>query len=229
MKILRRGSRDPEVAFLQRCLNRHFFRIDRSFRGLVEDADFGPDTEAALRRFQTAQVGRGPIRTADGVAGRDTWAALGLTVDISHDLPRVGQNTGMSCWVVSGGLASRRMASLPGGLARVGPDGGLRPQLGNIEVWGRQLGFRMLPMVPTQVDELVPHLRRAPVLLVVDLAGGGRHMVVVSGYFASTDRETRMIRINDPAPMGVGSIYLTEYPGLILAGGPASPYCLLVQ
>jgi hypothetical protein len=229
MKTLRRGSRDPEVQFLQRCLNRVLFRADRRFQGLVEDADFGPRTETALRQFQTMNMGRHGITVVDGIAGPATWRALGPVTEITHDLPRVGQNTNMSCWVVSGGLATRRFASMQAGAANVGPDGGLRPSIANVEVWGRQLGLRLVPMIPMTVGDLVPHLRRGPVALVVDFTAGGRHMVVISGYYATNDPETRLVRINDPAPLAQGSIYLSEYPRLILTGGPSNPYCVLVQ
>lgn len=57
--ILKRGSRGPKVADVQRALH------------LPTDGIFGPATEAAVKKFQQQ------VRlTADGVVGPDTWAAL---------------------------------------------------------------------------------------------------------------------------------------------------------
>jgi hypothetical protein len=228
MKTLRRGARDAEVAFLQRCLNRAF-RTDRSFPGLNEDGVFGQNTETWLRRFQTQNMGRHGINVVDGVAGPATWRAIGVTTEITHDLPRMGQTTGMTCWVVCGGLASRTYQSLLPATAVEALGGGLDPSLSNIEAFGRELGFRMLPMVPMSVDDLIPHLRIAPLMFGGTWSDGSRHMVVISGFYATADRETRMIRVHDPLPEGAGSIVMTEYPGMILTDGPIDPYCLLVR
>ena len=65
MRILRMGSIGPVVQLLQLALNR------AGFGTLETDGIFGPLTEAALRRFQSA---RGI--SADGVAGRETHRAL---------------------------------------------------------------------------------------------------------------------------------------------------------
>ena len=65
MRLLRMGSTGPGVELLQLALN-------RTGDGTLEtDGIFGPLTEAALRRFQSA---RGI--SADGVAGRETHRAL---------------------------------------------------------------------------------------------------------------------------------------------------------
>ncbi len=65
MRLLRMGSTGPGVELLQLALN-------RAGDGTLEtDGIFGPLTEAALRRFQSA---RGI--SADGVAGRETHRAL---------------------------------------------------------------------------------------------------------------------------------------------------------
>lgn len=65
MRILRIGSTGPAVQLLQLALNR------AGFGPLETDGIFGPLTEAALRRFQSA---RGIL--SDGVAGRETHRAL---------------------------------------------------------------------------------------------------------------------------------------------------------
>ncbi len=65
MPTLRMGSSGPEVRHLQQLLN------SVSGAGLVEDGDFGPATDRAVRTFQSA---RG--LEADGIVGPRTWAAL---------------------------------------------------------------------------------------------------------------------------------------------------------
>lgn len=65
MKILRRGGSGPSVELLQLALNR------AGFGELAVDGLFGPLTEGALRRFQSAEG-----LTVDGIAGRETHRAL---------------------------------------------------------------------------------------------------------------------------------------------------------
>ncbi|MGP3970945.1 N-acetylmuramoyl-L-alanine amidase [Streptomyces sp. 6N223] len=62
---LRSGSMGPEVAALQHLLTENGHEAGAS------DGEFGPQTEAAVRSFQTALD-----LTADGVAGPQTWTAL---------------------------------------------------------------------------------------------------------------------------------------------------------
>lgn len=60
-RVLRKGDRGPDVVALQKAL------------GVVSDGDFGPITDAAVRRLQTE---RGLV--VDGLAGVMTRRALGL-------------------------------------------------------------------------------------------------------------------------------------------------------
>jgi peptidoglycan hydrolase-like protein with peptidoglycan-binding domain len=62
---LQRGSKGAEVTELQQKLNKLGFSV-----GTV-DGDFGPATEAAVKKFQAAKG-----LTADGVVGPKTWEAL---------------------------------------------------------------------------------------------------------------------------------------------------------
>lgn len=63
-KTFGRGDSDRCVIYIQRLLNRRGY-------GLVDDGDFGPNTEAAVRRFQSIKR-----LTADGVVGPKTWPHL---------------------------------------------------------------------------------------------------------------------------------------------------------
>ena len=65
--VVRRGHRDHPVRTLQ-----HLLRARAGRRG---DGVFGPETEAAVRAFQT---GKG--LSADGIVGPQTWPALIVTV-----------------------------------------------------------------------------------------------------------------------------------------------------
>ena len=65
MRILRMGSSGPAVELLQLALNR------AGFGEAEPDGIFGPVTEQALRRFQSAHT-----LVPDGIAGRETHRAL---------------------------------------------------------------------------------------------------------------------------------------------------------
>lgn len=64
--ILGLGDEGSKVSDIQRALNKHGFKC-------AIDGDFGPATEAAVIAFQKAKK-----LTADGIVGKDTWAALRL-------------------------------------------------------------------------------------------------------------------------------------------------------
>ena len=233
MITLRMGSHDPHVRFLQRLLN-HFLITDRGLPALNEDSIFGQKTDAALRRFQARYTGPGGRLVQDGVAGSATWRALKVNMEISHPLPRIGQNTGMTCWVVAGGLASGRMTSAIPGQAEFDPatdlgGGGLGPSRANLALYAQSLGMRLLGDVPRNLDALAPHMYRGPIILVGDWVGGGKHAVVGSGIFSAGDPYLQMIRINNSLPQGVGSIELSTYPLMELQGTGFDPYAVIVR
>lgn len=62
---LRRGDKNSAVLYLQRLLLSFLYPITDL------DGDFGPETERAVKAFQTENS-----LTADGIVGRNTWAAL---------------------------------------------------------------------------------------------------------------------------------------------------------
>ena len=76
--ILRKGSRGEHVKTLQRYL------------GLVDDGDFGPRTEAAVKAWQ-----KNNGLAVDGIVGPKTWNAMCLaTTDITENIASV--NNGLS-------------------------------------------------------------------------------------------------------------------------------------
>ena len=233
MITLRMGSHDPHVRFLHRLLN-HFLTTDRGLPALDEDSIFGGKTDAALRRFQARYTGPVGRLVQDGVAGPMSWRALGLNMEISHPLPRIGQNTGMTCWVVAGGLASGRMTSAIPGQAQFDPanipnGGGLGPSRANLDLYAQSLGMRLLGNVPRNLDALAPHLYRGPIILVGDWISGGKHAVVGSGLFSAGEPYRQMLRVNNSLPQGVGSIELTAYPLMELQGVGYDPYAVIVR
>lgn len=66
MKTLKKGDKCDEVARLQSLLNKNGY-------SLVEDGDFGPKTEEAVKEFQKQHN-----LEVDGIVGKNTWAALGV-------------------------------------------------------------------------------------------------------------------------------------------------------
>jgi hypothetical protein len=80
--ILRQGSRGKEVKILQEYLNSSRFRIAATGPGSPgqETETFGPATDAAVKRWQTANGLK-----SDGIVGPVTWNAMGLaTTDITE-------------------------------------------------------------------------------------------------------------------------------------------------
>lgn len=72
MTTIQRGSKGEEVKLLQTKLN-EFGKY-----GLFADGDFGPKTETAVKNFQKInKLG------VDGIAGPQTWTALGIKTTIS--------------------------------------------------------------------------------------------------------------------------------------------------
>lgn len=69
-RLLRLGSRGPEVAELQRKL------LAAGFDPGVADGIFGPRTDSAVKAFQHS---RGLV--VDGIVGSRTWTALGVHVE----------------------------------------------------------------------------------------------------------------------------------------------------
>jgi len=68
-QTLRRGSKTSAVLFLQRLLLSYLYPISSL------DGDFGPETERAVRAFQSENG-----LVSDGIVGRNTWQALNNSV-----------------------------------------------------------------------------------------------------------------------------------------------------
>jgi hypothetical protein len=203
MDILRRGNRGFKVEFLQRLLNKAARRESVGGTLLVVDGNFGPLTETALRAFQ----GRHRPLVVDGVAGNQTWNALGLRTEREH--ARVilfGQPTGTSCWSAAATMILGNQSVGPGG-ATIVVGGGLSGTMENLQAFARSLGWQMLNHSPG-VQEMVNLVRRTSVWI---KAGGSNwaHAVVLSGVYSDGDSsgDGTIFRIHDPWPPGRGRIY----------------------
>lgn len=233
MHTLRQGSRAPEVRLLQRLVNQYLF-TRRGVPVLDEDGVFGPATAAGLRSFQENYSGRHGRLDVDAVAGHQTWRALGLTHEIAWPVAQVGQNTGMTCWVVAAGLATGRMASEAPATVSIDTDrsssgfGGMDNNVPNLDAYARANGMRRLGTLPADVAALRPHVQSGPCIMIGDWVLGGTHAVVVSGLYWSTDFAS-MIRVNDSAPMGTGSISISDYPNVELRSGSFTPTDMIVR
>jgi hypothetical protein len=227
MLILSLGVTDAQVSYLQHLLN-HALRSTPGRVPLSEDGVFGQKTDTAVRLFQSSYRGSEGRLKLDGIVGPKTWRALGLVNEVSHNLPRVGQNTMMSCWVVSAGLATRRMASIVPATAKFLADGGLVPSRDNLQAFANELRMQLLPGVPLIVDQLFGPLQRGPILM-VGRKPAGLHAVVISAYYGGIERTTKMIQIHNPSPLGRGSIEVTHYPEMVLENMIFDPVAMIVS
>lgn len=205
MEILRQGSRTMQVKLLQRLLNKK-----GASPRLREDGDFGAKTRAAVVAFQARE--RIP---QDGVAGPMTWSRLGITIDITHPVQLFPQPTGMTCWSAAATMIVGNMSIGPGN-ATLTASGGLEPSAANIERFGRGLGWRMHGPQTWTVAGLADLVRNRPVWAV----GGGvgwLHAIVLSAMWSdgAGDASGTMIRIHDPWPPNIGSVYGRFYRGTV--------------
>ena len=128
MRMLRRGSVGAAVELLQLALGR------AGLGPLETDGDFGPATEAALRRFQRREG-----LAADGVAGPQTFAALTPWL-AGYRLRRV--RAGESLWVLA-----REYGTTAEAIGAANP--GIRPEALSVgQTLVIPLGF---PLVPTTI------------------------------------------------------------------------------
>jgi hypothetical protein len=203
MDILGIGSSGFKVQYLQRLLNKALVRDHAAGTPLNEDGSYGPITQNAVRAFQ----GRHPSIIADGVAGGQTWGALGLRLEREHNrVIKFGQPTHTSCWSAAATSILANQSVGPG-RAALETDGGMTPSIDNLEIFARGLGWPMLNHSPG-VQELVSLCQQKPLWI----AGAGahfKHAVVFSGVYSDGTDDGTMLRIHDPWPVGRGRIYGT--------------------
>jgi hypothetical protein len=220
MELLQEGARQDQVKLLQRLLNKK----KASKEPLKEDGIFGPKTRSAVAAFQKLQR-----ILVDGKVGTHTWQHLDIRYDIAHPVQLVPQPTNVTCWSASASMILGNMCVGPGRAAI--PGGGLDPSPQNVELFARGLGWRTYYPQTWRVSALGSLLRRGPAWAV----GGGRsngnnwlHAIVLSGFWSDSDEDASgtMIRIHDPWPPRVGSVYGRFYRGSVDGFDSISMYIL---
>lgn len=189
---------------------------------LAEDGVFGPRTHAAVVAFQRTV----PITPANGVAGPSTWAAFGAITERMHRVTAFAQPTGMTCWSAAATIILGNQSVGPG-RASLAPNGGLRPQIDNVETFVQGMGWRMVNQQSAPpASILTSGLDRGP-LWVAFQGSGFAHAVVFSGYFSDRSGNTNglVFRVHDPWPPNspAGTIYGTTYHGGTLFARSVSP------
>jgi hypothetical protein len=215
MQTIRQGANGPLVKLLQRLLNlKHGKNIVR------EDGVFGPKTAGELRTFQTRSW-----LTPDGIVGVQSWAALGVKIDISHHVTLFPQPTNMTCWSAAATMLFQSNMSVGAGNAAVAASGGLASDHWNIAVFARDLGLTMHAPMTWTVHGFAGLLARGPLWvggvqpLGSPTAVQSGHVVVVGSMWGTGEADGTMLEIYDPWPRAVGSIYGAFY-GDRIAGAP---------
>jgi Putative peptidoglycan binding domain/Papain-like cysteine protease AvrRpt2 len=209
MDVLRQGVRRDQVKLLQRLLNKK----GAITPPLREDGIFGAKTRECVANFQ----GRERL-AADGIVGPKSWTRLGIQYDITHPVQLFGQPTNVTCWSASATMILGNMSVGPGRAAI--PGGGLAPSPENVKVFADGLGWRMYYPQTWTVSGLASLLRQKPAWAVSGghtLTGGWLHAIVLSGFWSDGDPDGSgtMLRIHDPWPPRVGSVYGRFYRGTV--------------
>lgn len=230
--ILRKGSKGKSVSDLQSLLNR---KLSPS-PNLKADGDFGQKTHKAVVQFQYNNW-----LVPDGIVGSCTWNCINGNEKyaVLHPVGLVPQPNAFTCWAAATAmlLGQPTPVVLPDSLKKLlDSEGGLLndSELNNpvnvIEYCNyfklkRHDGQSYLP------DGLFDLLKRKPImvnwLLDVDSyrrgVGSRGHMVVITGIRGNGDPSATTIRINDPEPVGSGSVRSYNYAE-IMRNNPAFSY-----
>lgn len=202
-----------ETKLLQRLLNKKGANPK-----LKEDGVFGVKTRSAVVAFQAHEG-----IPKNGIVGPETWSRLGITIDITHPVKLVAASTNKTCWSAAATMLTNNPfiggMSVGAGLAKLSKAGGLQDNAGssvninNIILFAKNLGCRVYHPQTWTVQGLVDLLRKGPAI-----SGSWpknprdplvKHMMVVSALWSDSapDGSGTMIRIHDPSPVNIGSIY----------------------
>jgi peptidoglycan hydrolase-like protein with peptidoglycan-binding domain len=204
MQSLQLGSRNAEVMFLQRLLNKK-----GASPAVTEDGDFGAKTRTAVISFQT----KNSIKPANGVVGPMTWTGFGFLVSHSHNTQLFGQTNDMTCWSAAATMMLGSNRSIDAGAAKVNPDGSLNTRMENIELFASSLGWSIVNQISApSTSTLISALARGPICIFF----AGHHFVhAVVGSAIYSDRDNdgsgTVLRIHDPWPKNIGTVYASPY------------------
>jgi len=217
MKTCRNGNRYQDVKLAQRLLNKNA----SSSPQLAEDGIFGPKTESAVRAFQSAHR---PL-TVDGIVGNNTWARLGVTIDVSYRVKLAAQTTGSTCWSAAATMVLDIPMSFGPGSADLTESGGLRTDFENIAKFAQTHGLRMEAPQTWTVQGLYSLMRRSGPLWVAGWVPSG-HVVCYGALQGDGTIDGTMITIYDPWPPYVGKVYGALYNDWIRTHPRATDYIL---
>jgi hypothetical protein len=214
MNNLSKGARGADVMFLQCLLNKK-----GAAPKLSEDGIFGDKTFNALKAFQTAQK----VAPANGQAGASTWAKFGPLTEKLHPVTAFAQPTNVTCWSAAATIMLGNQSIGPGGANLLG--GGLDPEIGNVETFLQELGWRLVNHQSAPPSStLIGALNSGPLWVVFEGANM-KHAVVFSGYYTDGSEAATVFRVHDPWPpnSGTGTVYGTTYHGNIVKLRSVSP------
>ena len=212
MRTLKRGMTGPEVGLLRHLLN---LKLKPSpnlpeakvfgsrYNGAMPRIDFGPQMETALKLFQ-----RSKKLKDDGVAGPQTWRALGLTIDIDRPVIPASQPDSVTCYAAAATMVVGPQASkswepgpAPAGVAK---DDWWAESFSKQFGWKLEYGMSPLP------QGLVPFLHGGPFWFAGTLpfpTGPSYHAVVVGSIWGDGSSAGTMLLIYDPWPVNTGEVY----------------------
>ena len=219
MQQVGQGSSSLYVKLAQHLLNSRLRRTP-GHRRLREDGAFGPRTLEALRNFQALNH----ITNERGVVGPLTWRALGLSVEVEHNVTLRPQHYDMGCWSASAAMILNRDMSIGTGGADLGLTFGLIPTIDNVETFAAQFGWHVISP-PGDVRALADLLSHGPIWMAghvtLDDGSQGGHVVVISGAWGDGATYGTYIRVHDPWPVNHGAVGVCTYPGMVAGDGYA--------
>lgn len=221
MQVLRRGSRGSQVKLLQRLLN-----LRRPTHRLLEDGSFGAETDRALRDFQARRY-----LVQEGAVRLPTWRALGLCIEVEHQVVLFPQPSRMTCWAAAATMLFGDRSVDPGHVVLT-EHGGLFTSDANVEAFAHAAGLVYNPPASRTVQAFAALARNGP-LWVSGIQPLGEptaiqhnHVVVVGAMWGDGSPKGTMLLIYDPWPVEIGNIYDVFY-GERMAIAPAMTTAIL--
>ncbi len=187
----KRGYKNNYVASAQRHL-----KTALGDSSLVDDGDFGPKTEDAVKMFQSSRY-----LESDGIIGAFTDACLfGKSIEKLHKRPvHVHQGNMLRCWAAATEswlttMASRRRIAQQDIVDLLVSDGGARASDGGLLIpfgqglWEGYFGLRPIPIDPSDfvAESCARRMARfGPLLLGARKPGSAGHVRVMWGWRVS--------------------------------------------
>jgi hypothetical protein len=218
MKTLKKGNTGPEVGLLRRLLNKKMRPspnlpeanvFGARYNGAIATIDFGPKTDAAVRRFQRANS----IKD-DGIVGPITWGKLssrlrGLTIDIDGVVNLVSQPTNDTCYAAAASMVIGPRAAMSFNPGPVPP--GVQADVHWARSFSQQFpSWRLQHGMSPTPNGLAAFLRSGAFWFAGNLpfpTGTSYHAVVVGAMWGDGQSDGTMLLIYDPWPVNRGEVY----------------------